>query len=549
MLHIKKEFKPIVISAILALIAIGIYIFLKIYSSIEIVSGEEFNKILKDKKVEEIYIKDNYIVAVTKLKSYKVAKDAINKKRLLAKYPIRIYSKSSTALISTAVLILLSILAVLIILLRKNISNKNLHFQPQNNRDSNSDSITSDIKPEFNPQYRFKNIAGISDVKEDLEDIINFLKDPTKYQKFGIKMPKGVLLVGPPGVGKTLIAKAISAEASVPFFYSSGASFVHIYAGAGAKRVKELFKKAKELRPSIIFIDEIDAVGKSRDSLDSNEREATLNQLLVEMDGFNDNEGVVVIGATNRIETLDNALLRSGRFDRRVFIGLPNIDEREQIIKLYLEEKQHKIDTKEVARITAGFSPASIETLINEAALNAYKNGKKFITLDEIYAVKNQVIYGKKRITILTDKEREIQANYQAAKAVVALWLGFEYEKVKLLIPININQDMNIISKSILLNRAKVLLSGIVYLDKKYQDSFSISVKDKEEFDKVMDEIINRYYISLDFNLSSLVKKLRDDVEDILKRLDSMIQIVSKKLIEKESIDYKEIQEYLNKVF
>ncbi len=547
MLNIDKRVKPIAITAIVAFIAIMVYLYLKISTTTQVVSGDKFNKILATKQVDEVYIKDNYFVAITDDSSYKVVKDAINKKEILSKYPIKIYSKSSTALISTAVLILLVILVILIVLLRKNQSFKSLNFQPQSNK-SDLDDLIKDIKPEFNPQYRFKNIAGISEVKEDLEDIISFLKDPQKYQKYGIRMPKGMLLVGPPGVGKTLISKAISAEAGVPFFYSSGASFVHIYAGAGAKRVKELFKKAKELAPSIIFIDEIDAVGKSRDSLDSNEREATLNQLLVEMDGFSQNEGVVVIGATNRLEILDSALLRAGRFDRRVFIGLPNLKEREQIVNLYLEEKKHNIDTLEIAKLTAGFSPASIETLINEAALKAYKRKRETISNEDIYLVKDQVIYGKKIVSLLTREEREIQASYQAAKAVVAVWVGFNFQNVKLLTPININEDVNIVSKSSLLNVARVYISGIIYLERKYNDSFSIAISDKNRFKEILEKIVNDYYINIEYNIDSITRDIRDDIEGTLKRLDGVILKVSTLLNDNESVNYSDIKSYLDEV-
>ncbi len=544
MLNMKKQLKPIIATIIVTILAISVYIFLKITTSTQIVSGDAFNKIINKYTPQELYIKDNYIVALTENGEYKVAKDAINKNRLLAKYPIKIYSKSSTALISVAILILLSILAVLIVILKKNTANKSLNFLPQSSS-SDSDNLTSDIKPQFNPQFRFKNIAGISDVKDDLEDIINFLKDPTKYQKKDIRMPKGLLLVGPPGVGKTLIAKAISAEAGVPFFYNSGANFVHIYAGAGAKRVKELFKKAKELEPSIIFIDEIDAVGKSRDTLDSNEREATLNQLLVEMDGFNPNEGVVVIGATNRLEILDSALLRSGRFDRRVFIGLPNIDEREQIIKLYLEEKKHNLDVKEVAKITAGFSPASIETLINEAALKSFKSNKESIDIEDIYAVKDQVMYGKKRVKILTQKEREIQADYVAAKSVIATWLGFDFEKANLLIPININEDINIVSKSYLINKAKVYLSGTLYLEQKYNDSFNISNKDRAQFNKILNEISSNYTFNSNFDIG----KLENELKETLNRLEAAIKESANILKEKEIISKQDIKKYIDQIF
>ena len=541
----KKKLLPIIATTLAIFIAIVVYIFLK-SQPITMSSGKKFMNELESGNAKEIYIKDNYVYATTPKGQIRVLKYAINLDDLYKNYPISGYTKSSNFLITLAILILLSILVILILILRRNQNPKILN--PQTQKSKELDSITADIKPQYNSEYKFKDIAGISDVKDDLEEIIEFLKNPMKFESHNIRMPKGVLLVGPPGVGKTLIAKAISAEANVPFFYNSGASFVHIYAGAGAKRVKELFNKAKELAPSIIFIDEIDAVGKSRDTLDSNEREATLNQLLVEIDGFNTNSGVVVIGATNRVDVLDSALLRPGRFDRRVYIGLPNMQEREQVIKLYLENKNHNIDIKEVAKLTAGFSPATIETLINEAALLALKKNKLMITIEDIYSVKDRVVYGKKRVVVLSPKEREIKANYQASKAVVAKWLGFDIDKVNLLIPININEDMVIVSKTLLINRAKVYISGIMYLLKKYKDTFNISKEDKESFEAILNNILKDYTISEYDNYNILSAQIKDEVEEILNRLDSVITSIAKKLNEKEVITQKEIQEELNAI-
>ncbi len=541
----KKRLIPIISTSIAILLAIIIYLFLKGYPT-TMTSGKKFLSELESGNAKEIYIKDNYVYATTPQGKIRVLKYAINLDELYKNYPISGYTKSSNMLITLAVLILLSILIILIIILRRNQSSKILNFQTQ--KSSELDNLTSDIEPQYSSEFNFNNIAGISDVKDDLEEIIDFLKNPLKFERYNIRMPKGVLLIGPPGVGKTLIAKAISAEANVPFFYNSGASFVHIYAGAGAKRVKELFARAKEMAPSIIFIDEIDAVGKSRDTLDSNEREATLNQLLVEIDGFNPNSGVVVIGATNRVDVLDSALLRPGRFDRRVYIGLPNMQEREQIIKLYLDNKNHNIDIKEVAKLTAGFSPATIETLINEAALLALKKDKLAITIDDIYSVKDRVIYGKKRVVVLSAKEREIKANYQASKAVIAKWLGFEIDKVSLLIPININQDMVILSKTILINKAKVYISGILYLLKKYKDTFNISKDDKANFEKILNTILKDYTISEHENYNILSAQIKGEVEEILNRLEPVIDAVAKKLNEKEIVTQKEINEELNEI-
>jgi len=540
----KKKLIPIIATISLAFIAIFIYIILKFSNTTTTISGKEFNNILKNNKIESVYLQDNYIVASTKNGNFKVFKDAVNKSEIFKKYPIKVYTKSSKALTYIAILILLSILSILIYMLRRDRGN-GINLQPQF---LNKEIEENSIKPEYNNKYKFKDIAGISDVKEQLLEIIDFFFFFHKYKKRNIRMPKGVLLIGPPGVGKTLIAKAISAEANVPFFYNSGASFVQIYAGMGAKKVRELFEKAKEMAPSIIFIDEIDAVGKSRDALDSNERESTLNQLLVEMDGFGSNSGVIVIGATNRIDVLDSALLRAGRFDRRVFIDLPNIKEREQIIKHYLNNKKHNIDIAEVARLTAGFSPAAIETLINEAALNALRKNRDLLEIDDIYSVKDQVVYGKKRVVSLSNQERQIQANYQASKAVIATWLGFKFDKATLLMPIHINDDRVLISKNRLINLAKVYLSGVIYLQKKYNDTFSVSKDDKKLFENIIETIIKDYTISNDKTKQNINKDIEIEITTTLSKLSASIEHISNELNKKEIITYNEIKKSIDEV-
>jgi len=252
------------------------------------------------------------------------------------------------------------------------------------------EELESNIKP-ISSNITFKDVAGIKEIKEELEEIVDFLNNPTKYNKFGVKLPKGVLLVGAPGVGKTLIARAVAGEAKVPFFYQSGSSFVHIYVGMGAKKVRELFIQAKLNAPSIIFIDEIDAVGKVRSGHSNDEREATLNELLTQMDGFDGESGVIVIAATNKIEVLDDALLRAGRFDRRLYIGLPNIEDRKQILKLYLKDKNSKLNIEKLANETVGFSSAALSTLVNEALLNMIKNNRKVLNYSDIEVAKNKL--------------------------------------------------------------------------------------------------------------------------------------------------------------
>lgn len=268
---------------------------------------------------------------------------------------------------------------------------------------------------EIKGTLKFTDIAGVDEAKAELEEIVEFLKNPKLFKAKNIHIPKGALLIGPPGVGKTLLARAVAGESGAPFFYKSAATFVELYVGVGAKRVSELFLAAKRKAPSIIFIDEIDAVGSKRAGT-SGERESTLNQLLVEMDGFEGNNGVIVIAATNKLEALDEALLRAGRFDRRIFVELPDIKGREEILKIYLKQKRHSVDPFTLAKYTTGFSGASLSSLTNEAAINALKRGSETIEDIDFTNARSKVLYGSKRITVLGKEELNILSAYQAAK-------------------------------------------------------------------------------------------------------------------------------------
>jgi cell division protease FtsH len=273
----------------------------------------------------------------------------------------------------------------------------------------------------------FQDVAGVDEAKEELREIIDFLKDPQKFQKLGGKIPKGVLLVGPPGTGKTLLAKAIAGEANVPFFSISGSDFVEMFVGVGASRVRDLFEQGKKHAPCIIFMDEIDAVGRHRGAGlggGHDEREQTLNQLLVEMDGFETNEGVILIAATNRPDVLDPALLRPGRFDRQVVVPNPDINGREQILKVHMRKVPlaPDVDARVIARGTPGFSGADLANLVNEAALLAARAGRRVVTMTEFESAKDKVMMGtERRSMVMTEEEKKLTAYHEAGHALVGL--------------------------------------------------------------------------------------------------------------------------------
>lgn len=276
-----------------------------------------------------------------------------------------------------------------------------------------------------NVNVKFSDVAGLSEEKEELEGMVDFLKDPAKYTKLGARIPKGVILVGPPGTGKTLIAKAVAGEAGVPFFSISGSDFVEMFVGVGASRVRDLFEQAKKNAPSIVFIDEIDAVGRRRGAGlggGHDEREQTLNQLLVEMDGFGINESVIIIAATNRADILDPALLRPGRFDRQVYVGRPDVKGREAILRVHAKGKPmaSEVDLKVVAQTTAGFTGADLANLLNEAALLTARDGKKKIDMEEIQKALIKIGVGtEKKTRVISEKEKYITAYHEGGHAIL----------------------------------------------------------------------------------------------------------------------------------
>lgn len=358
----------------------------------------------------------------------------------------------------------------------------------------------------------FADVAGADEEKEELSEIVEFLKEPSKFDSLGARIPKGVLLIGPPGTGKTLLARATAGEASVPFFSISGSDFVEMYVGVGASRVRDLFDQAKKSSPSIIFIDEIDAVGRHRGAGmggGHDEREQTLNQLLVEMDGFGANEGVIILAATNRPDILDPALLRPGRFDRQVAVGYPDIRGREEILKVHARGKPlaPDVDLSVIARSTVTFTGADLENLLNEAALLAARRDKKAITMSEIEEATIKVLVGgEKKSRKMSDKEKKLTAYHEAGHAVVTYYLdGQDPVHQVSIIPRGLaggytlhmpTEDKNYASKQDMLNDLVVLLGGRVAEALALGDISTGASNDIERATKLARDMITKYGMS-----------------------------------------------------
>lgn len=379
----------------------------------------DFIKQVDEGKVASVVINgEMLIVTNTEGEQYEVAKfeDEELTKRLVA-HDIEFESSPKSNVDSFRILLNLTEIAFFIMLI--------VIMYKQYRMSMGSSPNDSDmVKKVTQPTVLFKDVAGIDEAKESLEDIVDFLHNPSKYTNLGARLPKGVLLVGPPGTGKTLLAKAIAGEAKVPFYPMSGSDFVEKFVGVGASRVRTLFKKAIKNAPCIIFIDEIDAIGKARNTIDGNsERDQTLNQLLSEMDGFDSSAGIIIIGATNCPETLDKALLRAGRFDRQVIVNTPDLEGRSKILKLHAAKVplSDDVNFEKIAMATAGASGADLENVVNEAAIETAKCGLKAVTQEILLKSIETTLVGKeKKAKILNDKEKRIVAYHEIGHAVVA---------------------------------------------------------------------------------------------------------------------------------
>ena len=367
---------------------------------------------------------------------------------------------------------------------------------------------------------KFSDVAGEDEAKDNLKEIVEYLHDPKKYQEIGASMPKGILLVGPPGTGKTMLAKAVAGEANVPFFSMSGSEFVEMFVGMGASKVRDLFKQAKEKAPCIVFIDEIDAIGKKRDGQlgGNDEREQTLNQLLTEMDGFAGNNGVIILAATNRPESLDPALTRPGRFDRRVPVELPDLKGREDILKVHARKIKvaEDVDWSKVARMASGASGAELANIVNEAALRAVRNGRRFATQSDLEESIEVVIAGyQKKNAILTDREKKVVAYHEIGHALVAAKQTHSAPVQKITIvprtsgalgyTMQVDEGNHyLMSQEELENKIATLTGGRAAEELVFHSASTGASNDIEQATKLARAMITRYGMSPDFDMVAL---------------------------------------------
>ena len=439
----------------------------------------------------------------------------------------------------------------------------------------------------------FKDVAGLKEEKEEVQELIDFLKNPKKFTKMGARIPKGVLLVGPPGTGKTLLAKAVAGEAKVPFFYISGSDFVELFVGVGASRVRDMFKQAKQTAPCLIFIDEIDAVGRERGTGlggGHDEREQTLNQLLSEMDGFSENEGIIIIAATNRPDVLDPALLRPGRFDRQVTVGRPDVKEREEILKVHAKNKilAPSVKLKAIAERTPGYSGADLENLLNEAALLAVRRNKDAITMDEIDEASDRVLMGPAKTSRkVTEYEKKIVSYHEAGHAVSGIVLpnGEEVHKITI-IPRGMaggytqmlpkEERTLVYTKKELEEQIITLLSGRVSEETFLGEISTGASDDLKRATKIARSMVTEYgmsslgavqlehrsesvFLGRDYNqtknfsdqvaleIDKEVRKIIDEcytqAQEILKKHKNLVDVLAKILAEKETLTKEEIED------
>ena len=442
----------------------------------------------------------------------------------------------------------------------------------------------------------FNDVAGSKEAKEELKEVVDFLKNPQKFLDIGARIPRGVLLVGAPGTGKTLLARAVAGEANVPFFHISGSEFVELFVGVGASRVRDLFATASKVAPAIVFIDEIDAVGRQRGTGlggGHDEREQTLNQILVEMDGFDRDTNIIVMAATNRPDVLDPALLRPGRFDRRIVLDLPDLNERKEILKIHLRGKKisQDVELDEISQRTPGFSGADLANLVNEAAILAARNNKKVIEQNDFLEAMEKVILGPERKShVLTQKEREITAYHEAGHALVAAFSpnSDPVHKVSIVsrgraagytlkLPV---EDTHLYSKAKFLDELNVALGGYVAEKIVFKDITTGASNDLKQATEIARDLVTKYGMSekigpvsfsedeeilflgrdlfnekrysekmaqeIDEEIKRLITEAEDNASKIISSNKKLLETIAKKLITDETIERKEFEEIVS---
>lgn len=541
--------KNTIVLIVSAFVIVALVIFALTRDRSKLISLDVAQALLDEKNVTKVIATEKFVYLKTEDDTYKISNAQVTP-QMFSDMEVEVDSGSSIVLALLSLVLVMSIGSLLFRWWQK--------IEAKSTKSVRASAGGMDYGPVDQVQpvksdVSFSDIGGIADVKVELEEIIDFLRNPRRYQNFGARMPRGVLLIGPPGVGKTMIAKAVAAEADVPFYYQSGASFVQIYVGMGAKRVHELFSAAKANTPSIIFIDEIDAVGKKRDGNRNDEREATLNQLLTEMDGFEGSSGIIVVAATNKIEILDPALLRAGRFDRRVFVDLPTPDEREAILSKYLLDIPHDVKVADIAKMTVGFSGAALAALVNEAALLALRQNEIRVNMEHVYQVKDKVLFGKRRMSMLSDEEKMYFARYQAGKAFVAQWFDLTFEKVVLTsesIKPPIGEQL---LKHEIESHIRVLLAGMAACDLRFGEHATNAEADIDRAQELVVSMLERYamgstIVPVATEKTRVLDHLYEETKTLLGSKESAIAAIERVLIAKESITKESIKQLIDEI-
>ncbi len=568
---------------ILLVLISGTYFFVERVNKIETISYKSFVEELENNQVERVILSDSPQIKAELRNGERVLTDNPRtedfKKELLL-YGVRV---EEAGLGLKEVLIFLALTSGLIYLVYffKNKVPKEVEKEMSN--------LSNMEKVDYDTRISFKDVAGNEEVKESLKEMVDFIKNPEVYNQYGARLPRGVLLYGPPGTGKTLLAKALAGEAGVPIFPVSGSDFVQVYAGLGASRIRSLFKKAKEKGKSVIFIDEIDSLGKKRrdnQATGSEEGDRTLNALLAEMSGFKENDGIIVVAATNRIDVLDEALLRPGRFDRQIEVQLPDINAREKILRVHAKNKPlaEEVDLRKLAEETVYFSGAQLESLLNEAAMIAVKDQDQLITQEHIGKAYYKVLVGdeKKDRSSLSHKDREITAYHEAGHALVAKLVSKENRVTKVsIIPstkgmggfsLNIGPEKMYKNKEDILNNIKIALGGraaeeIVYgpdqittgasSDLEKATEMALSLIGLYGMDRQSGLISYNVLLSMDLKDEiDLVNRAREILEDmysetknILLESREILNILAAGLLEKEVLEENDIDEIFSQEF